>query len=475
MGLFDELKSKASEAFEEAKAKVAEIDIEAIKTQGLESLNSLADEASKSISEFSDEASKQFAEIQEAGAQKFAEFSDDASKQLSEIQEVSSQKFAEISQESAAQFEALKTSGSELYDKASVVASDASQWVGETVSEGVEKISNVTLEDVGDTALRGAKLVSGVQAYNDRKESIELMDQANAIKSEVEAENEKRRQESNKILEDFGKTRLESLKTTVGVFLEYMKRINKNLKDKDYEINASLDIKPEEIKELETVEMNASEALKTTAAVGAVASAAVAGVPALVTAAVTAAATASTGTAISTLSGAAANAAVYAWLGGGSIAAGGGGMAAGAAVMTGITCATTGVFAIAAAGIIAGAHYSKKHTEATEYLAQMQEYKGKMELAWTAMEGVNKRAEELKNLTLELRGRIEKQLGLLAPYIDVFDKDNEEHMLLLQQTTLMVKSMSELSQISLLDDDGNLSEQSGLIKGKVEKVLNKNL
>lgn len=435
MGLFDDLTKKAGELVDDAKNAIDEIDVEELKQK-----------ASQTVDDFSEAASKNLEEIQQSSSQKFAEIAD-----------ASAQKFAE-----------LKESGSEFYD-------EVSQKIGDTVSEGVDKVSNITLEDVGDTAVRGAKLVSGVQAYNDRKESIELMEQANAIKVEVEAENEKRRQESNEILSEFGKVRLEALKTTIGVFIEYMKRLQKNLKDKDYEINACLDIKPEEMKELETIEMNASEALKTTAAVGAVAGAALVGVPAAVTATVGALAAASTGTAISTLSGAAATNATLAWLGGGAISAGGGGVAAGATVLAGITYAATGVFALAAAGVIAGAHYSKKHTEATEFLAQTQEYKSKMELAWTAMEGVNKRANELKSLTLELKERIEAQLARLAPYIDVFDKENEEHMLLLQQTTLMVKSMSELSQISLLDEEGNLSEQSGLVKGKVEKVLNNKL
>lgn len=59
------------------------------------------------------------------------------------------------------------------------------------------------------------------------------------------------------------------------------------------------------------------------------------------------------------LSGAAATNATLAWLGGGSLAAGGGGMAAGSAVLGAITATTTGVFALAAAGIVASAYYSK--------------------------------------------------------------------------------------------------------------------
>ena len=471
MGLFDDIKKKAGGLMDDAKSKISEIDWEEMKQKGGE----FVDAVRSDMEDLKEKSSQTLGELQESASQAMSNFSEVGSEMLSEIQENSSRKLAEIADASSQKLEELRESGSELYDKASVIASDASQKIGDVVSSGVEKVSSVTLEDVSDTAIRGAKLVSGVQAYNDRKESMALLEQANDLKDEVEKENDRRRLESNHILEDFGQVRLSALKSTVGVFLEYMKRIQKNLKDKDYEINASLDIKPEEIEELETVEMNASQALKTTMAVGAVAGAAIAGVPAAVTGMVGALAAASTGTAISSLSGAAATNATLAWLGGGAISAGGGGVAAGAAVLTGVTCAATGIFAVAAAGIIAGAHYSKKHTEATEYLAQMQEYKSKMELAWTAMEGVNNRAKELKLLTLELKDRIETKLQELAPVIDVFDKENEAHMKLLQQATLMVKSMSELSQISLLDESGNLNEQSGIVKGKVEKVLNKNL
>ncbi len=445
MGFFDNIK----DAIDEQKKKLDELDIEELKKKGeqfLEETQELATTATNKISEISDSMTDSLSEIQESSA-----------KRLNEIAESTSQKLAE-----------LKVEGGELYDT-------ASKKIGEAVDSGIETVSNITVDDVVDTGIRGAKLVSGVQAYQDREKANNLMEQANAIKKEVEEENEKRRIMSNTILEDFGNIRLKALKSTVGVFVNYMKKLQKNIKDKEYEIDADIDIKIEELKELETIEMNASEALKTTMAVGTVAGAALTGVPAATTAIVGSLCAASTGTAISTLSGAAATNATLAWLGGGAISAGGGGMAAGATVLTGITYASTGIFALAAAGIIAGAHYSKKHTEATEYLAQMQEYKSKMELAWTAMGAINQRANELKEVTIELKIRIEDQLKKLADIIDIFDKNNDDHMKVLQQTTLMVKSMSELSQVSLIDENGNLNEQSGLVKGKVNKVLNNNL
>lgn len=471
MGFFDNI----SKSIEDGKKKLAELKIEDIE----ESVSRIAEEASTSIEEVKEKISSitsddvaNFAEQLKTTA---SDYVDESSRKLAEFQDSAAERYMEVSKT----VEEIRTDSSQKFDEFSALASlKLTEIKKETITKGGElydKASEITVDDILNTGMRASKLVSGIQAYQDRKNANATMDEANKLKAEIEAENEKRRYHSNLVISDFGKVRLEALKSTIGVFVDYMKRIQKNLKDKDYEITAELDIKPEEIKEMETVEMNASDALKTTLAVGAVASAALTGVPAAVTAGVTALATASTGTAISSLSGAAASNAVLAWLGGGSIAAGGGGIAAGTTVLAGLTVAGTGIFALAAAGVIAGAHYSKKYTEATEYLAQIQEYKSKMELAWTALDGVNKRAEELKNLTLELKIKIEFQLVKLEKIIDSFDKENNEHMLLLQQTTLLVKSMSEMSQIPLLDDTGNVSEASAIIKSKVEKVLNNKL
>lgn len=199
MGFFDDIKKKAEGLVDDAKNKIAEIDLEDVKRLGSE----LTDGLSEGVDNLKEKGSQTFAEA----SQNISNFAEVSSQRLTEIQESSSQKLAEIADASAQKLVELKASSSELYDKASDVASEASQKIGDAVSAGVEKVSSVTLEDVSDTAVRGAKLVSGVQAYTDRKESIALMDQANALKEEVEKENEKRRMEFNLILEDFGQVR----------------------------------------------------------------------------------------------------------------------------------------------------------------------------------------------------------------------------------------------------------------------------
>jgi len=322
---------------------------------------------------------------------------------------------------------------------------------------------------------KAAKHVSGVQAYQDRKKAKKAKGDADELKDRLVAENERRKNEMNIILTDFGRVRLLALKSTVRVFLDYLEVLGKKYKEKEYEIFRNIDIKPEQIKELKNVEMNASTALGTAAASSGLAAAALAGVPSAVTWGVGAAATASTGTAISSLSGAAAWNATLAWLGGGSLAAGGGGMAAGATVLAGITYASMGVVAIASAGLISSAYYSKKYTEATEYLEQVKEWQSQLRLAWKLMDGVKHRTEEMKELTLKLQTRTENKLVYLEPLIYDFNNNDEYYLQVFQECAILVKSMSELAQVPIMGEDGNASEESRLIIAKTEKIFNKDL
>lgn len=319
------------------------------------------------------------------------------------------------------------------------------------------------------------KRVSGVQAFEDRKKAKNTKEKADRLLDYLGYENNKRRAESNKILEEFGTIRLNALKSTVGVFLDYLKILGHSYKEKEYEILTKINIRPEQVKELETIEMNVSTALKTAAASGSLASIALTGVPSAVTWTVSTFATASTGTAISSLSGAAAWNATLAWLGGGSLAAGGGGMAAGATVLASITYASMGLVALASAGLISSVYYSKKYTEATQYLAAVKEHESKLRVGWQLIEGINQRAIEMKKITIELQKRIEKKLLYLEPLIYNFQNEDEYYLQTFQETAIIVKAMSELAQVPIMDKHGNINEKSMLIMSSTEKILNTNL
>lgn len=345
-------------------------------------------------------------------------------------------------------------------------------------NEDVLAVWNKTTEvstAVGKTTLKGLKVITGISAITNRKQAIATKEEANKLKAEIESTNESIRDDLNETLEDFGKVRLEALHNTVGKFLSYLDKLNQKAKSKEYDFLKEIDISYDEIQEMKKVDMKASDALKVAAVGGGFAAIALAGTGPLVTSAVTAFATASTGTAISSLSGAAATNAVLAWLGGGSIAAGGGGMAAGAATLAAITTAATTSVAIIAIGTLASAFYARKNTEATKYLAEIQEWAEQVKASWIVIGGIKQRVLELQGLTQQLESKSLDSLQKLGDIVESFDANNVEHTKVFQQSAIMIKSMSELAQVPILDNDGNLNEQVNIVAAKTEKVLNSEL
>ena len=115
---------------------------------------------------------------------------------------------------------------------------------------------------------KALKVISGIQAVEDRKKSIQTREEADLLKAEIESTNEAIREDLNETLEDFGRYRLESLKESVGRFLHCLEQMNQKAKGKEYEFLNAIDIKTEEVKEMATIEMSASDALRTLAVGG---------------------------------------------------------------------------------------------------------------------------------------------------------------------------------------------------------------
>lgn len=360
-------------------------------------------------------------------------------------------------------------------DAGSSAVTGTSEFVTSKVSEIKTSVENLTMEDVGTYAKDMGKLVSGVTAYENRKAANEKKEKADKIMEETTRQIEQVRFLANARLETFGRARCEILRTTVGRFIKIVESLNNSVKEKVYELSSSLSLGETDFKELESVEMNGSNILATAGAGGSIAAAALAGVPAAVNASVAALCSASTGTAISQLSGAAARQATLAWLGGGSVAAGGGGVAAGTAVLTAITWTVTGVMALASVGIVAGKIYSQKHTDAEKYLADVEIWRAKSLAASEIMKGVVMRSDELLSVTSRLEGRIIPALDELEQIVPTFTPANPEHAKTFQRAAILVKSMSELAQTPLLDEDGNLNKQSLIMVDKTQKILNHQL
>ena len=349
--------------------------------------------------------------------------------------------------------------------------------------EDVLAVWNKTTEiscAVGNKSLKGLKVISGVSAVINRKEAIATREEADKLKEEIEKTNESIRDDLNESLETFGKIRLEALHNTVGLFLSYLDRLNQKVKSKEYDFLKEIDVSYESVQEMKEIDMKASDAIKVAAVGGGFAAIALAGTPHLVASAVTSYAmaygAASTGTAIASLHGAAATNAILAFWGGGAKAVGGGGIAAGKAFIATATGVTTGIavagVAIVAVGTLASAFYARKNTEATKYLAEIQEWAEQVKASWLVLGGIKARVLELQGLTQQLECRALESLQKLGDIVDTFDANNIEHTKVFQQSAIMVKSMSELAQVAILDNDGNLNDQVNIVAAKTEKMLN---
>ena len=295
------------------------------------------------------------------------------------------------------------------------------------------------------------------------------------MKVEIESTNEAMREDLNEHLASFGRFRLEALSATVGRFLRALARMKQRAKSKEYEFLSEIDIPLSEVEEMERVDMKASEALKVAATGGLFASVAIAGTPVMVTALVTQFASASTGIAISQLSGAAATNAILAWLGGGALATKGGGVALGTIVMGGITAAATIGVTLVAVGTLASQFYIRKETEAEAYLAEVKEWVAQVEAGWSVIAHIKSRVDELHDVTERLLERSKVLMAQLEKIAPVFDNENMEHVKLFQQCAITAKSMSELAQTPILDEDGNINEQVSVVAKRTENVINSEL
>lgn len=458
-------------------------------------INKLKESAGKALKDASDwtsKAAKEAAEWTSQTAKDASEWTEQAAKDASEWSTQAAKDASDWTSKAAKDAsdwtsQAVKNAS----DWSQQAFFDATDWTKQAVvdvketatllatdEETQRKVLSATIDaaqKTGKITVKGLKVVSGVQAVQDRKKSITNKEEADQLKAEIEATNEALRDDLNETLDVFGKQRLRALKRTIGTFLRYLERMNQRSKTKEYDFLCEIDIKQENLKEMKHIDMQASQAAKVLAVGGGFAAVGLIGTPAAVTAAVTAVGAASTGTAISALSGAAASNAVLAWLGGGAIAAGGGGMAAGAAVMATITATATAGLAIVAVGTLASAFYARKNTESEQYLSDIKKWAAETEQSWVALNAIKARVLEMQNLTEKLETRAIMLLGRMEPFVDCFDPQNKQMLETFQQTAIAVKSMSELAQTPILDEEGNINQAANIVISKTEKVLNKSL
>lgn len=172
------------------------------------------------------------------------------------------------------------------------------------------------------------------------------------------------------------------------------------------------------------------------------------GVPTLVGAM----ASASTGTAISGLSGAAAQNAILAWLGGGSMAAGGGGMALGAMALN----ASVAGPVLLIGGLVLNGQAEKAQSRAEEYQTKVAINVAEQRLFQTTLSGIQSRVEELSTVLHDLVCRATVALDDL----EAVEFDPDKHVHLLSVAVTYATAVKALVDTPLLTEGGKLNHET---------------
>lgn len=85
------------------------------------------------------------------------------------------------------------------------------------------------------------------------------------------------------------------------------------------------------------------------------------------------------------------------------------------------------------------------------------------------MEAINQRAIELESVMKRLGERINERLLYLEPLIYDFQTEDEYYLNTFRETSLLVKSLSEIAQVPLIDKKGMLSNESSVTLANTQR------
>ncbi len=161
--------------------------------------------------------------------------------------------------------------------------------------------------------------------------------------------------------------------------------------------------------------------------------------------------TASTGTALGTLSGAAAQSATMAWLGGGSLAAGGGGVALGTAALGVVTVGPTMLLG----GLTLNSQGEKAMTNAKKYEADVAVAVQKQEAFRSSLDVLDTRITEVSEVLARL---VERAQGALS-VLEQLDFDGERHAVEFQRALKLTFAVREICRVPLIGEDGQMTSE----------------
>lgn len=250
---------------------------------------------------------------------------------------------------------------------------------------------------------------------------------------------------ANVALQSLGRTQERATRDVILRMHDFLKRQAKQVRVRDYALLDGMDGSSSQ-GVLDITKLGPGMKGWAWSAIGS--AAAGAATPAVIHAAVTNFARASTGTPISALRGAAAERAVHAFLGGGTLANGGGGAALGKNMLKAAPVGPR----LLAAGLITKHRGAKARTRAEEFHTEVDAMIAQMDTLDQFYLGVRKRADELGAILIRLSSQATETLDLLEsePFV------NPLHAERLQAALILVRSVGDLAAAPIADEHGNL-------------------
>lgn len=319
--------------------------------------------------------------------------------------------------------------------------------VAVTAVKSLSKVNPKVL--VGAGAAAGTGIAIGVKGLVDTARGRGVRKAAAARYDEAVARCEEARLNAEDVARQYGEYQMLAHGETVGRFADWLERNEHLVKRLNFKRVEGVWIRVPDIPKYKASVENLSTGLSGIAgAVGAGASAqagALWGVSAY--------ASAGTGTAISSLSGAAAESATLAWLGGGSLAAGGGGVAAGAVVLGLVTV----VPVLLIGGCTLGVAGARTQTKARAYAAKVEVEVARIDIVQALVVSTERRVGELRGVLARLVERAASALDEL----EALDFDPKDHAREFLRALQLVTAVKEVLNTPILDRrSGELTEAS---------------
>lgn len=315
------------------------------------------------------------------------------------------------------------------------------------IARGITKAGPKVLVLAGAAGLAG--IAAGAKGTVDTVRARSVRKAAGHRYDEAVAACESERMVALGVAQEYGDFQVRAHRATVGRFADWLERNEHLVKRLNFKRVDGVRIKVPDIPKYRATAENVTTGL--TGVVGAVGAGASAQAAALW--GVSAFASAGTGTAISSLSGAAAQSATLAWLGGGTIASGGGGVAAGTAVLGLVSI----VPALLIGGTTLGVMGARTKTKARDFAAKAEVEIARIRLTKDLLVSTERRVDELRLVLTPLVDRATAALDDLESR----DFDPKLHAREFLRALQLVTAVKEVLSTPILDPkSGELTEAS---------------